>query len=151
MLFATQPLITTVRQHQLCFLGHIPRKPDDEPCRKYALFVPTHGRRETREADDKLYILLENAWGHKQRSKAVYNCPLIAKDRSDWKNLQSPVPQPLNDNDDDATGYWDVVGSGGSQTGISYMYKGACDPLTLTDCSHLWLVIKDIVGHISTG
>ena len=41
----TQPLINTVRQRQLRFLGHILRMPDDEPCRRYALFVPTHGRR----------------------------------------------------------------------------------------------------------
>ena len=41
----TQPLIITVRQRQLCFLGHILRMPEDEPCRRYALFIPTHGRR----------------------------------------------------------------------------------------------------------
>ena len=41
----TQPLINTVRQRQLRFLGHILRMPEDEPCRRYALCVPTHGRR----------------------------------------------------------------------------------------------------------
>ena len=41
----TQSLITTVRQCQLRFFGHILRKPDDEPCRKYTLLVTTHGRR----------------------------------------------------------------------------------------------------------
>ena len=31
----TQPLINPVRQRQLCFLGHILRMPEDEPCRRY--------------------------------------------------------------------------------------------------------------------
>ena len=41
----TQPLVNTVRQRQLRFLGHILRMPDDEPCKRYALCVSTHGRR----------------------------------------------------------------------------------------------------------
>ena len=34
----TQPIINTVRQHQLHFLGHILRMPDDKPCRRYTMF-----------------------------------------------------------------------------------------------------------------
>ena len=36
----SQPLITTVRQRQLRSLGHILRRPEGEPCRRYALFTP---------------------------------------------------------------------------------------------------------------
>ena len=38
----TQPLINTVRLRQLRFLGHILRMPEDEPCRRYALFEPSY-------------------------------------------------------------------------------------------------------------
>ena len=41
----TQPLIKSVRQCQLHFLEHILRIPEEEPCRSYALCVPTQGRR----------------------------------------------------------------------------------------------------------
>ena len=41
----SQPLINTVRQPQLRFLGHILRMPKEELCRRYALNVRTHGRR----------------------------------------------------------------------------------------------------------
>ncbi|KAI8515913.1 hypothetical protein Bbelb_067260 [Branchiostoma belcheri] len=34
-----------VRQRQLRFLGHALRMPVGEPCRTYALYVPTHGKR----------------------------------------------------------------------------------------------------------
>ena len=40
----TQPLINTVKQHQPHFIGHILRMLKDEPCRRYAVFVPVHVR-----------------------------------------------------------------------------------------------------------
>ena len=33
------PLVNTVRQSQLHFYGHILRMPEEEPCRRYALYV----------------------------------------------------------------------------------------------------------------
>jgi len=42
---STCPLINTVKQRQLRFLGHILRMPEEELCRIYALYVPTHGKR----------------------------------------------------------------------------------------------------------
>ena len=47
----TQPLITTVRQCQLRFHGHILRRPEDEP------FYPILWQKETWEAGDKLHFL----------------------------------------------------------------------------------------------
>ena len=41
----TQPLINTIRQRQLRFLTPILRTPEDEPFRRYALFLSNHGRR----------------------------------------------------------------------------------------------------------
>ena len=38
----TQPPINAARQRQFCFLGHILRIPEDDSCKGYALFVPTH-------------------------------------------------------------------------------------------------------------
>ena len=41
-----KPLILEIRQRQLKFLGHILRKPTDEPINKYAFYQPRHGKRK---------------------------------------------------------------------------------------------------------
>ena len=70
----TQPLINTARQPQLRFLGHMLGMPEEEPCRKYAMYVPTHGRR-SRTAEDKLPILFTEAfWGCRKWSEPRSNC-----------------------------------------------------------------------------
>ena len=57
----TQPLINTVRQRQLRFLGHILRMHEEEPCRRYALYAPTHGRRRPgRQRTSYLFCNAEN-------------------------------------------------------------------------------------------
>ena len=60
----TQPLINTVRQRQLRFLGHILRMPDEEPCRRYALYVPISWQKEIRATKDKLHIVHPEAARH---------------------------------------------------------------------------------------
>ena len=41
----TQPLVHCVRKRQLSFLGHVLRLPEEEPVRRYALYIPPHGKR----------------------------------------------------------------------------------------------------------
>ena len=43
----TKPLVHCVRKYQLGFLGHILRLPEEEPARRYALYIPSHGKKET--------------------------------------------------------------------------------------------------------
>ena len=42
----TSPLVEKARAQQLSFLGHILHLPNEEPCKLYALHVPTHGKRK---------------------------------------------------------------------------------------------------------
>ena len=63
----TQPLINKVKQRQLGFIGHVLRMPAEEPARTYALYVPTHGKRQPRTAEDQLPDLHpEPAGGHRR-------------------------------------------------------------------------------------
>ena len=41
-----KPLILEIHRRQLKFLGHILRKPTDEPINKYAFYLPRHGKRK---------------------------------------------------------------------------------------------------------
>ena len=42
----TKPLVHCVRKCQLGFLGHILELHKEEPARRYALYVPYHGKRD---------------------------------------------------------------------------------------------------------
>ena len=42
----TEPLVYYIRKRQLGFLGHILRLPEEEPTRRYAFYVPPHGKRK---------------------------------------------------------------------------------------------------------
>ena len=71
----TQPLINTVRQRQLRFLGHILRMPEEEPCRRYALYVPTHSRRRP---------------GRQRTSYLSYLQKLFGMQKMIWTKMQLP-------------------------------------------------------------
>ena len=76
----TKPLINTVRQHQLCFLGHILRKPDDELCKRYALYNNSW-QKETRATKDKQHIVHPEAAGG-YRKWSAFKCNCLASFRS---------------------------------------------------------------------
>ena len=42
----TEPLVSYVRKHQQGFLKHILGLPEEEPVRRYAFYVPPHGKRK---------------------------------------------------------------------------------------------------------
>ena len=82
----TQPLINTVRQRQLCSLGHILRMPDDEPCRRYDLYLPTHGRRPGRQRTS--YILyIQKLLGDIENDLHSDAIALLASDRCSWRKF----------------------------------------------------------------
>ena len=41
-----KPLVRHVRKRQLSFLGHVFGLPEQEPARRYALYIPPHGKRK---------------------------------------------------------------------------------------------------------
>jgi hypothetical protein len=58
----TQPLITTVRQRQLRFLGHILRRPEDEPCRRYALFTQRMAKGDLGGRRQATFLTSKSCW-----------------------------------------------------------------------------------------
>ena len=77
----TQPLINTVRQRQLRFLGHILRMPEEEPCRRYALYVPTHGRRRPGRQRTSYLSYLQKLFGDKENDLNQDAIASLAADR----------------------------------------------------------------------
>ena len=58
----TEPLVNRVRLRQLKFLGHILRMPEEEPCRLYALYTPSHGRRKPGRQRTSYLSYIQNYW-----------------------------------------------------------------------------------------
>ena len=83
----SQPLITTVRQRQLRFLGHILRRPEDEPCRRYALFVPSHGRRRPGRQATSYALYIQRLLGDTDSDLKPEAIASLAQDRSEWRKF----------------------------------------------------------------
>ena len=83
----SQPLITTVRQRQLRFLGHILRRPEDEPCRRYALFVPSHGRRRPGRQATSYTSYIQKLLGDTDCDLKPEAIASLAQDRSEWRKF----------------------------------------------------------------
>ena len=87
----TQPLINTVRQRQLSFLGHILRMPEEEPCRRYVLYVPTHGRRRPGWQRTSYLSYLQQLFGDAENDlnqNAIASLAAsLAADRCAWRKF----------------------------------------------------------------
>ena len=83
----TQPLINTVRQRQLRFLGHILRMPEEEPYRRYALYVPTHGRRTPGRQRISYLFYLQKPFGGAENDLNQDAIALLAADRCAWRKF----------------------------------------------------------------
>ena len=83
----TQPLINTVRQRQLRFLGHILRMPEDEPCRRYALYVPTHGRRRPGRQKTSYMSYVQKLLGDTENDLHEEAIASLASDRFTWRKF----------------------------------------------------------------
>ncbi|KAI8509483.1 hypothetical protein Bbelb_133310 [Branchiostoma belcheri] len=89
----TRPLITMVRQRQLRFLGHALRMPVGEPCRTYALYVPTHGkRRPGRQRLDYLGYV-RNLLGDTEGDLRPEDIAKLAADRQSEYRKRRPMTQ----------------------------------------------------------
>ena len=82
-----RPLITTVRQRQLRFLGHILRRSEDEPCRRFALYTPSHGRRRSGRQMTSYLSYIQKL----RRDTDSYLNPeaiaSLAQDRTEWRKF----------------------------------------------------------------
>ena len=83
----TKPLINTVRQRQLRFLGHILRMPEDEPCRRYALYVPTHGRRRPGRQRTSYISYVQKLLGDAENYLTQNAIASLATDRCAWRKF----------------------------------------------------------------
>ena len=83
----TQPLINTVKQRQLRFLGHILRMPEEEPCRRYALYIPTHGRRRPGRQRTSYLTYLQKLFGDAENDLNQDAIASLAADRYAWRKF----------------------------------------------------------------
>ena len=83
----TEPLVNRVRLRQLKFLGHILRMPEEEPCRLYALYTPSHGRRKPGRQRTSYLSYIQKLLGDTNsmlHPKAIAD---LAQNRSDWRKF----------------------------------------------------------------
>jgi hypothetical protein len=83
----THPLINTVRQRQLGFLGHILRMPEEEPCRRYALYVPTHGKRRPGRQRISYLSYIQKLKGDTNNDLHPDAIASLASDRCAWRTF----------------------------------------------------------------
>jgi exonuclease III len=83
----TKPLIHSVRNLQLRFLGHILRMPEDEPARKYALYLPPHGKRRPGRPRTTYLTYIQRVLGYDEGLLQAEQIATLAKDRYAWRNL----------------------------------------------------------------
>ena len=83
----TSPLIHLVRCRQLRFLGHILRMPIEEPSRKYALYVPTMGKRKPGRPCTSYLAYIQQLLGDNESLMQEEQIAAIANDRSVWRKL----------------------------------------------------------------
>ena len=83
----TSPLIHQVRHRQLKFLGHILRMPKEEPARRYALYVPTIGKRKPGRPRTSYLTYVQCLLGDSEGMMHEEQIAAIANDRSAWRSL----------------------------------------------------------------
>jgi len=83
----TTPLIHQARSRQLGFLGHILRMPEDEPVRRYALYVPSHGKRKPGRQRTSYLAYIQHLLGDQGNMLQPNNIAELAQDRSQWKKF----------------------------------------------------------------
>ena len=81
----TVPLIHLVRHRQLKFLGHIRRMSKEKPARRYALYIPTIGKRRPGQMKEQC-----------KNSRLPHLLMIVVHGETLW----SPAPQPMDDDDD---------------------------------------------------
>ena len=83
----TVPLINSVRSRQLRFLGHILRMQEDEPCRRYALYTPLHGKRRPGRQRTSYLSYAQKLLGDFDNLLLPDAITTLASNRSTWRNF----------------------------------------------------------------
>ena len=83
----TVPLIYLVRHRQLKFLGHILRMSKEEPARRYALYIPTIGKRRPGRPRTSYLNYVQRLLGDNEGAMQEQQIAAFADDRCAWRNL----------------------------------------------------------------
>ena len=83
----TVPLIHLVRHRQLKFLGHILRMSKKEPARRYALYIPTIGKRRPGRPRTSYLKYVQRLLGDNEGAMQEQQIAAFADDRRAWRNL----------------------------------------------------------------
>ena len=83
----TVPLIHLVRHRQLKFLGHILRMSKEEPARRYALYIPTIGKRRPGRPRTSYLNYVQRLLGDNEGAMQEQQIAAFADDRCAWRNL----------------------------------------------------------------
>ena len=83
----TVPLIHLVRHRQLKFLGHILRMSKEEPARRYALYIPTIGKRRPGRPRTSYLNYVQRLLGDNEGAMQEQQVAAFADDRRAWRNL----------------------------------------------------------------
>ena len=83
----TVPLIHLVRHRQLKFLGHILRMSKEEPARRYALYIPTIGKRRPGRPHTSYLNYVQRLLGDNEGAMQEQQIAAFADDRCAWRNL----------------------------------------------------------------
>ena len=83
----TVPLIHLVRHRQLKFLGHILRMSKEEPARRYALYIPTIGKRRPGRPRTSYLNYVQRLLGDNEGAMQEQQIAAFADDRCSWRNL----------------------------------------------------------------
>ena len=80
----TQPLVHCVRKRQLSFLGHVLRLPEEEPVRRYALYIPPHGKRRPGCPRTSYQSYIKRLLGYDEDDMSADQIATLAQDRCAW-------------------------------------------------------------------
>ena len=83
----TEPLVYYVRKCQLSFLGHVLRLPEEEPARRYAFYVPPHGKRKPGRPRTLYVTYIQRVLRYHEVDISADEIATLAKDRCAWRNL----------------------------------------------------------------
>ena len=80
------PLIHLVRHRQLKFFGHILRMSKEEPARRYALYIPTIGKRKPCQPRTSYLTYVQRLLGDNEGAIQEQQIAALADDRRAWRN-----------------------------------------------------------------
>ena len=95
----TVPLIHLVRHPQLKFLGHILRMSKEEPARRYALYIPTIGKRRPGRPHTSYLNYVQRLLGIMKEQCKNSRLPHLLMIVVLGETLWSPAPQPMDDDE----------------------------------------------------